>query len=860
MGSEDSTDSSVSAQKEKGTKFGSLLKGAFGSMAKAVKGPKTEKKFFGREKVKDDYIESLECINGIHSNSDPELPDITKRNVMPGRFAKVEAPKIRTEIRPKTFEVMDEVPADDTEDEDLEIFEDIEEEPVKVPEFVEPVVHVTAEPVAEPVMFVRETEESHVQETGTEEEDECEVDYFDFLPPMKATERAPVRRVPQSRPVVDLDECDDAEEIEAESEEAEEEEEEHVRTKEEVFIDLFDDAPEEPAVKAEIQDEPACAADADEPVVTVDVDNEPLCREIDLDILDVPVVAEVQELEVIVERKTEIETEIEIETVFEEASIEEEIVIEKAIEKEIEIEIHGTTKEEMFIDLFDNVDETPVRAEIDLDILDVPAASVIQEGPIAAEDEDPITISEVHVPADIPVVQEAQRAAPEVAIPAYGRSLSIDFDAFDRAAESPLDARFDVEEVEHVHVPQDDVSFDITSLESVSIPTVSEEAVEVTEVQISPINVEIDFTGLETPVSPINVEIDFTGLETPVSPINVEIDFTGLETPVSPINVEIDMISLTSVRTVIEVPVEDHAAYVPNFILVNDEDVVEIKTESELSAMMPETVLRTFDSEHEFLEIDAFDVTDDTVAEAPMDVPEQEIRVSAEVPEGSVMVQEPVLSDLMPETMLKAFDSEHEFLEIDVLDVAEESSDLEIDESDVMEFLEIDESEITEVTEASEPNYLEIDVSEIMEFLEIEESEVKEFLEIEESEVKEFLEIDESEITEIPEVSVNYLEIDESEVKEFLEIDESEITEIPEVSARPVREAKVFARTEGTEEKGGIFFSFFSKEDKEDSISISFGESKEDDDVMDDSGESVSVRDDYAVTVSSTDGSRKLFI
>ena len=843
MGSEDSTDSSVSAQKEKGTKFGSKLKGAFGSMAKAVKGSKPEKRFFGREKVKDDYIESLECINGIHSNSDPELPDITKRNVMPGRFAKVEAPKIRTEIRPKTYEVMDEVPADDAEeDNDLEMFEAVEEETTKVSETID-VVPAAAEPVAETV-FIRETEKRFYEEEAEEEtEEEGEVDYFDFLPPMKATERAPVRRAPQSRSVVDINEHDNEdvqEEVEAEAEE-EEAEEEQVRTKEEVFIDLFDEAPETPAVTADIEDEPA-VAEIPVSASTEDVDGEPV-RTIDLDILDVPVVIEIQESEIIVENEIEIELKIETGTIVEAAvekdiAIEEEIVITVA---EREIEIQGTTKEETFIDLFENVDGTPARTVIDLDILDTPEVSAVQEE-TAEEDDEPETIPEIQIPieTETPIVQETQRAVPEAAIPAYGR-LSIDFDAFDRAAESPLDSRFDVEEVEHVHVPQAEISFDIASLESASIPAVGEEVmIEMTEVQASPINVEIDHKSLETLVSPINVEIDYESLETLVSPINVEIDYesletlvspinvmidlAGLKTPVSPINVEIDMISLTA-RTVIEVQTEDRSAYVPNFVLVNDEDVVEAG--SELSAMMPETVLKTFDSEHEFLEIDVLDVMDDIVTEVPTEVPEQEVRAVAGVQEEPAQVQEPALSDLMPETMLKAFDSEHGFLEIDVLDIAEECDDLEIDES-----------EITEVPETSEPNYLEIDASEIMEFLEI----------------------DESEITEVPDVSEpNYLEIDVSDVMEFLEIDESEITEVPEV-ATPVREAKVFARAEGAEEKGGIFFSFFSKEDKEDNISISFGETKEDDDVMDDSGESVSVRDDYAVTVSPVDGSRKLFI
>jgi len=809
MGSEDSTDSSVSAQKEKGTTFGSKLKGAFGSMAKAVKGSKPEKGFFGREKVKDDYIESLECINGIHSNSDPELPDITKRNVMPGRFAKVEAPKIRTEIRPKTYEVMDEAPAEDTEEEDpLETFEVVEDEPVKVSEI--DVIPAAAEPVAEPV-FIKETERRFYEEETEEETEEGEVDYFDFLPPMKATERTPVRRVPQSRTVVDIDECVDSEEEIDDETDDETDDEEHVRTKEEVFIDLFDDTPETPAVKADVHDEPAVADDVPEeiPADASDVYDGPLCTEIDLDILDVPVTVEVQELEVIVEMKAEAEVKVETETISE-AAIEKEIAVEEEIIMEAvgkETEIRGTTKEEMFIDLFDNIDETPVRTVIDLDILDAPVASAIREEK-TEEDDEPETIPEVHIPIEMteaPMVQETQRAVPEAAVPVYGR-ISIDFDAFDRAAESPLDSRFDVEEVEHA--PQAEVSFDIASLESVSIPTVGEEAMVEAEVQVSPINVEIDLTGLETAISPINVEIDYESLETLVSPINVEIDYesletlvspinvvidlaglktqpspinveidlTGLETPVSPINVEIDMMSLTA-RTIIEVQTEDHSEYIPNFILVNDEDI--IRTESELSVMMPETVL-------------------------------------------------------------KAFDSEHEFLEIDVFDAAEESCDLEIDESEIKEFLEIDESEI------------------------------KEFLEIDESEIKEFLEIDESEITEVHEVSAepNYLEVDVLEIKEFLEIDESEIkefleideSEITEVSAVPAHKAETFVHAEGTEEKGGIFFSFFTKEDKDDNISISFGETKEDDDVMDDSNESVSVRDDFAVTVSSVDGSRKLFI
>jgi hypothetical protein len=856
MGSEDSTDSSVSAQKGKGTKFGSLLKGAFGSMTKAVKGSKPEKKFFGREKVKDDYIESLECINGIHSNSDPELPDITKRNVMPGRFAKVEAPKIRTEIRPKTYEVMDEVSADDADDdESFEAFEEIES--VAVPE-VEPVVHVPAEPViAEPV-FVQDDEDvlAVVHETVTEEEEEGEVDYFDFLPPMKAVERAPARKVPQSRPVEEvLGECEDEVPEEAEIEE-EEEEEEHVATREEVFIDIFDDVPcEAPVVSADFEEVPAETVH-EEPVIAEEVMETVVSTEIDLDILDVPVISSVQ--------IEEVETE----------------VAEKY-----------PNEAEALADIFDDVADAPAGDGIDLDILDVPVSHSFQEEEIECADEEPV-VSEIHVPAEIPAVLEMQRAVPEAAVPAYGR-LSIDFDAFDRAAESPLDARFDVEEVEHVHVPKEEVSFDIASLETVSIPTVSEEMVaEIAEVQVSPINVEIDFAsleapvspinveidisgletpvspinveidisgletpvspinveidfiGLETPVSPINVEIDISGLETPVSPINVEIDLSGLETPVSPFNVEIDMISLTAVKAVVDVS-EDHSSYVPNFVLVNDEDVVEVKAESELSSMMPETVLRTFDSEHEFLEIDVLDVMDDIVTEAPAEVPEQEMRETAEILEGisAQEAQEPALSDLMTESILRSFDSEHEFLEIDVLDVAEESDDLEIDES--------------EITDG--PNFLEIDITDVKEFLEIDESEITDgpnYLEVDVSEIMEFLEIDESEVTEVS-AEPNFLEIDVADVKEFLEIDESEITEV--IEAVPVHD-RMFAHREETEAKGGIFFSFFTKEDKEDNISISFGEAKEEDDVMDDSNESVTARDDYAVTVSSVDGNRKLFI
>ena len=792
MGSEDSTDSSVSAQKGKGTKFGSLLKGAFGSMTKAVKGSKPEKKFFGREKVKDDYIESLECINGIHSNSDPELPDITKRNVMPGRFAKVEAPKIRTEIRPKTYEVMDEVSADDADDdESFEAFEEIES--VAVPE-VEPVVHVPAEPViAEPV-FVQDDEDvlAVVHETVTEEEEEGEVDYFDFLPPMKAVERAPARKVPQSRPVEEvLGECEDEVPEEAEIEE-EEEEEEHVATREEVFIDIFDDVPcEAPVVSADFEEVPAETVH-EEPVIAEEVMETVVSTEIDLDILDVPVISSVQ--------IEEVETE----------------VAEKY-----------PNEAEALADIFDDVADAPAGDGIDLDILDVPVSHSFQEEEIECADEEPV-VSEIHVPAEIPAVLEMQRAVPEAAVPAYGR-LSIDFDAFDRAAESPLDARFDVEEVEHVHVPKEEVSFDIASLETVSIPTVSEEMVaEIAEVQVSPINVEIDFASLEAPVSPINVEIDLSGLETPVSPFNVEID----------------MISLTAVKAVVDVS-EDHSSYVPNFVLVNDEDVVEVKAESELSSMMPETVLRTFDSEHEFLEIDVLDVMDDIVTEAPAEVPEQEMRETAEILEGisAQEAQEPALSDLMTESILRSFDSEHEFLEIDVLDVAEESDDLEIDES--------------EITDG--PNFLEIDITDVKEFLEIDESEITDgpnYLEVDVSEIMEFLEIDESEVTEVS-AEPNFLEIDVADVKEFLEIDESEITEV--IEAVPVHD-RMFAHREETEAKGGIFFSFFTKEDKEDNISISFGEAKEEDDVMDDSNESVTARDDYAVTVSSVDGNRKLFI
>ena len=836
MGSEDSTDSSVSAQKEKGTKLGSLLKGAFGSMAKAVKGSKPEKRFFGREKVKDDYIESLECINGIHSNSDPELPDITKRNVMPGRFAKVEAPKVRTEIRPKTFEVMDEVPAEEEAEEDIEIKE-VEEPLTTSRDVIEPAVHV-AEP-AEPVVFVRETERKYYEE---EEIEEAEVDYFDFLPPMKTTERAPVRKVSQSKSMVeDLIEREDEVEIEAEegAEEAEDEEE-HVTTKEEVFIDLFDSVPEE-NVTADVRNEPADTTDVfeevpvtvetqDELTVAADVPEENVITEIDLDILDVPVAA-VQEIEVIIEGETEIEITADTETVIEEATVEaavENMILEtEDDEEETETEVSETTKEEVFIDLFDGIpDEAPVRAAIDLDILDVPVASAVQEyvQEVDTDDEEP-AVPEICIPVetiDVPVIQEMQRAVPEAAVPIYGR-LSIDFDAFDRVAESPLDARFDVEEVECVRVLSEE-SFDITSLESASIPAASENVIIEAEVQVSPINVEIDLTSLETPVSPINVEIDLTSLETPVSPINVEIDLTSLETPVSPINVEIDltsletpvspinveidMISLTAARIVIEIPMEDHASYVPNFILVSDEDVAEVETESELSAMMPEAVLKAFDSEHKFLEIDVFDVAEES---CDLEINESEVK---------------------------------EFLEINESEITDGPIYLEIDESEVKEFLEINESEITDG-----PIYLEIDESEVKEFLEINESEVKEFLEINESEVKEFLEINESEITEV-EVSAE---------PNYLEIDESEITEVPEINGMPMREIKA-SPPEAEEGKGGIFFSFFTKEDKEDSISISFGETKEDDDVIDDSHESVSARDDYAVTVSPVDGSRKFLI
>ena len=768
MGSEDSTDSSVSAQKEKGTKFGSLLKGAFGSMAKAVKGSKPEKRFFGREKVKDDYIESLECINGIHSNNDPELPDITKRNVMPGRFAKVEAPKVRTEIRPKTYEVMDEMPVEQEEmEDDLEIVEDLSEEPLTVSEvrtFVEdPVTAEDTAIAAEPAVFVREDDSVHGIEFETETEDECEVDYFDFLPPMKATERAPVRRAPHVKPSVE--EIVDADNIqeEAEAEETEEEVEDHGRTKEEVFIDIFDDIPGGSPVNAAEEVHEVSAVTVDEVqcetrISANDIETT-VSTEIDLDILDVPTVFAVEVEETIVKAET---------------------IAEAEIEEQMEVEVEAVAEaeiEEVIINIFDDDPEMSVCEEIDLDILDVPVTSAVQEEEI--ERAEFVIVPDVRIPTEtteVPVIQETQHAVPEAAIPAYGR-LSIDFDAFDRAAESPLDARFDVEEVEHIIIPQTEVSFDMNSLESASVLSFETEAEsERTDVQVSPINVEIDFASLETPVSPINVEIDFVSLETPVSPINVEIDTA----------------SLTAARMVTEMSATDHASYVPNFILVSDEDVVEIKTGSELS-------------------------------------------------------------DIMPETILRAFDSEPEFLEIDVLDVAEESCDMEIDES--------------EITDA---NYLEIDISEMMEFLEIDESEITEI----EASVQNYLEIDESEITDGP----NYLEIDISEMMEFLEIDESEVTEIrkvaepncseidasgteaPGVYAMPVREAKVFASAETTEEKGGIFFSFFTKEDKEDNISISFGEVKEDDDVMDDSNESVSVRDDYAVTVSPADGSKKLFI
>jgi|GEM_PF-3662281 len=902
MGSEDSTDSSVSAQKEKGTKFGSLLKGAFGSMAKAVKGSKPEKRFFGREKVKDDYIESLECINGIHSNNDPELPDITKRNVMPGRFAKVEAPKVRTEIRPKTYEVMDEMPVEQEEmEDDLEIVEDLSEEPLTVSEvrtFVEDPV-TAEEPVifAEPAVFVREDDSVHGIEFETETEDECEVDYFDFLPPMKATERAPVRRAPQVKPSAEeIVDADDIQE-EAESEEAEEEVEDHGRTKEEVFIDIFDDVPGVSPISAAEEVHEVSAVTVDEVqcetrISANDIETT-VSTEIDLDILDVPTVFAVEVEETIVKAET---------------------IAEAEIEEQMEVEVEAVAEakiEEVIINIFDDDPEVSVCEEIDLDILDVPVTSAVQEEEI--ECAEFVIVPDVRIPTEtteVPVIQETQHAVPEAAIPAYGH-LSIDFDAFDRAAESPLDARFDVEEVEHIIIPQTEVSFDMNSLESVSVLSFEAEA---------------ESERIDVQVSPINVEIDFASLETPVSPINVEIDFASLETPVSPINVEIDTASLTAARMVTEMSAADHASYVPNFILLSDEDVVETKTGSELSDMMPETILRAFDSEPEFLEIDVLDVAEES---CDMEIDESEITDGpnyleidisemmefleideTEITEIEASVQNYLEIDESEITEIEA--SVQNYLEIDESEITDGPNYLEIDISEMMEFLEIDETEITEIeasvqnyleideSEITEieasvqnyleideseitdgPNYLEIDISEMMEFLEIDETEITEieasvqnYMEIDASEVMEFLEIDESEITDGP----NYLEIDISEMMEFLEIDESEVTEIrkvaepncseidasgtevPGVYAIPVREAKVFASAETTEEKGGIFFSFFTKEDKEDNISISFGEVKEDDDVMDDSNESVSARDDYAVTVSPTDGSRKLFI
>ena len=843
MGSEDSTDSSVSAQKEKGTKFGSLLKGAFGSMAKAVKGSKPEKRFFGREKVKDDYIESLECINGIHSNNDPELPDITKRNVMPGRFAKVEAPKVRTEIRPKTYEVMDEMPVEQEEmEDDLEIVEDLSEEPLTVSEvrtFVEDPV-TAEEPVifAEPAVFVREDDSVHGIEFETETEDECEVDYFDFLPPMKATERAPVRRAPQVKPSAEeIVDADDIQE-EAESEEAEEEVEDHGRTKEEVFIDIFDDVPGVSPISAAEEVHEVSAVTVDEVqcetrISANDIETT-VSTEIDLDILDVPTVFAVEVEETIVKAET---------------------IAEAEIEEQMEVEVEAVAEakiEEVIINIFDDDPEVSVCEEIDLDILDVPVTSAVQEEEI--ECAEFVIVPDVRIPTEtteVPVIQETQHAVPEAAIPAYGH-LSIDFDAFDRAAESPLDARFDVEEVEHIIIPQTEVSFDMNSLESVSVLSFEAEA-------------------------------ESERIDVQVSPINVEIDFASLETPVSPINVEIDTASLTAARMVTEMSAADHASYVPNFILLSDEDVVETKTGSELSDMMPETILRAFDSEPEFLEIDVLDVAEES---CDMEIDESEITDGPNYLEIDISEMMEFLE--IDETEITEIEaSVQNYLEIDESEITEIEASvqnyLEIDESEITEieasvqnYLEIDESEITDG-----PNYLEIDISEMMEFLEIDETEITEieasvqnYMEIDASEVMEFLEIDESEITDGP----NYLEIDISEMMEFLEIDESEVTEIrkvaepncseidasgtevPGVYAIPVREAKVFASAETTEEKGGIFFSFFTKEDKEDNISISFGEVKEDDDVMDDSNESVSARDDYAVTVSPTDGSRKLFI
>ena len=207
---------SVSTLKSKSAKFGGMLKSMVGSVTRSTS--EIRPKRLWNERVDDDYIGSLECIQEIHSNQ-ADIPNIPRRSVIPNsRFTKIDSPRVRPEV-PK-YEIVDEIPVEgsekvaDVRDEALTpetgipktYLEIPESEITELPNYLEiPESEIVD---MEPSQDEAETEEmftpvssaseadvlpSEFEVPGTSETEFVslmeEVDYFDFLPPMKVSEK-----------------------------------------------------------------------------------------------------------------------------------------------------------------------------------------------------------------------------------------------------------------------------------------------------------------------------------------------------------------------------------------------------------------------------------------------------------------------------------------------------------------------------------------------------------------------------------------------------------------------------------------------------------------------------------------------